>query len=201
LPDSGYFFTLQYAFSSDAQMTDNMDRVTQQGDLTEACATWNDATIGLRWLDGSHTRISPNNQPSFLLEMMSSSSAPFPVVSNATHVSQMMIASASPRPTCADVLARMTQVPVVVDEMTISAGSDGIYTDTRDHSAPFGITATKAVSPFALSLKLGDHAKITSSVHTGRGWYTVQLVPDTGSTILWFGQGLAAAEQITIDPL
>jgi hypothetical protein len=200
VPDSGYFFTLSYAFASGAQIVDNMERITQQGDLTEVCARFTDATIGLRWLDASNTRISPNAQPSFVLDMMTSSSAPFPVVSNATHVSHMMIASANTSPSCGGVLAQMTQVPIVVDDMTITAGSDGIYTDAREHASAFSIHATKAVPPFALLLKLGDHAKITSSVHADKAFFTVQIV-DTGSKILWFRDGLAAGELVTIEPL
>jgi hypothetical protein len=195
-----FYFTLFYAFASDAMIVDAMNRATQQTDQTEVCAQWNDLTIGLRWLDASTTRITPNNAPSFVHDMMFGNNAPFPVVSDALHKSTMMITSGSPHPSCGDVLAQIPQPALTVNGKSISVDDGGVYS-VADDSSTFTISATKVVPPFAVSLKLGGHAKITSNVAHPDGWYMVQVEPDLGVTLVWFAAGLAASETITVDQL
>jgi hypothetical protein len=194
---TGYFFTSSYAFESSAMID------TARAGTPDACAEWSDLTIGMRWLDSSNTRVSPNSRPSFVLDMLHSSEDNFPVTTM-THRSAMQIASGAPAPACSDVLRQLALPGISVAGSSTNADGDGIYRDTEPHSGPIEIKAGVAVPPFALSLSAGDHASVTSTVaHDGR-WYATQPEPpqgtNEGTTLFWFDQGLAAGEIITVTP-
>lgn len=202
VPNSGYFVTSFYAYTNDAMMVDSMDRVAQ-GSVDSACAKWSDVTIGMRWLDSSATRISPNGAKSFVLDMMTSVSGNFPSVA-ATHSSVMKIVQGTPAPACGDVLALIAQPAVMVlDERIDATAEDGIYRDMHTHTGDITVRGTGATTPpFALTLKVGDHAKVRSSVEHAGFWYGTQTPADaSGSTLFWFDQGLADGEVVTITPL
>jgi hypothetical protein len=194
---TGYFFTSFYAFDTTATID------PARGLMPDACATWNDLTIGMRWLDSSNTRVSPNGKPSFVLDMLTSSEDNFPVVTM-THRSAMMIASGAPAPACSDVLARLDLPGISVAGSSKNVDGDGIYRDGEKHTGPVEIRASVAVPPFAVSLTIGDHAGVASTVaHDGR-WYATQPDADQGTnegmTLFWFDHGLAAGEVVTVTP-
>lgn len=196
-----FFFTLFYAFDNTSQIVDQNDNPAQTDGRIEACAQWPDLTIGMHWGDpGTNTRISPNARPSFVLDMKTSSSAPFGPIKDSAHTSTMMIMSGSPHPACVTALTQIAQPSLTIEGTTVTTDAEGVYVDSRRHESAFTISSARVVPPFLIALDLGDHARITSNVEHADGWYTAQNFDPTAPTFFWFASGLASGETITIEP-
>jgi hypothetical protein len=198
---TSFSFTSFWTFAPGAQNVRRDGSPAAPGsNKPDGCVIYPGHMIGLAWSppSASATRLETPGGTSAYVHDLAPLAAPT-LSATPRQVSSALLLSRQTSPaSCAEVLAALDGVPVLVGGMTMFPDLAGVYVDERRHAAPIEISAPRRVPPFAISLEVGDFAAVARSSPPDGDWYYLQR--DGQRTLFWFRDGLDAGESITIEP-
>jgi len=169
---------------------------TSSGDATGCTLYANDgAAIAVSWGDRT-TRIPTTSTyvKDFVQDVPTLDPAPVALTS-------AIQLAASGTVTCAQLLAGLVDPDLLIAGSHVQTDETGIFRVDGALTDAFAITTTQHVpAGFAVSLALDPHAVLTSSAAPTGAWYTAQIDPTDGHTILYFRDALEPGDSIAVEP-
>lgn len=163
-----------------------------------ACAVYPDHTIGIGFSDAGHARVFPDNSTAFVYDWAHEATTLAPDERETT--TAIVLSTASQASQCGEVTADLADPPISIGGIGgITSDASGVYPGPAGLTGSYEITAPVALPRgFAVSLALGAIPGVARTPAVAGDWYAAQIEGDR--VLLWFRDGLAATDKITITP-
>jgi len=196
--DTSFYFTSFWTFAAGSQNVAPDGTPFVDGMSQQACAVYPNHTIGVSWPEALPTRVITGRAVTpFVFDWANNVAMLAPTEREAT--TAIVLSEEHAPAKCADVVADLARFQITSGSRQVDPDDNGIYQDPDRHTSPFAISTPRQLPRgFAISLDIGDHATVTRQPAREGAWYGAQ--PDGARTVLWFRDGLAVNETISIEP-
>ena len=163
------------------------------------CAVYPGHTVGIGFSEPSHARIFAGmGAAAFVYDWAHSVTTLAPDERQTT--SAIVLSKETQASRCGEVTADLADPPITIGTAAgISSDANGIYPGPARQTARYQISSpARLPRGFAVSLDLGAVPVVERSPPAAGAWYAAQAEGDR--ILLWFRDGLAVGETITIDP-
>ncbi|MEO7732757.1 MAG: hypothetical protein ABIY55_17435 [Kofleriaceae bacterium] len=198
LKDDNFNFSSFWAFQPTTQTVLRDGTAWTDGTSALGCAVYPHHTIGVGFSDPTHARLFTGTGAAAFTYDWEHTATTLPRDERQT-TTAILLSKETQVSRCGDVTAELLDPQITIGGVQIGTDDSGIYPGPARQTTPYQIRSPVPLPRgFAVSLDLGAVPVVESSSPVTGAWYAAQVEGDR--VLLWFRDGLAVGETITIDP-